>query len=255
MPNGAIVVEEDDPSGDSALTALNRNTAMMEKMVETMLRGHKKRGNDDTDFASSDDEEFQGLRGAKGAQAAAKLRHNLRQRPEKVWPKLEANLLESLGEEVVTEKSALTYLDKRVAIGQQRQAAYVAVIFCHIHGALVKGNVDRARMLALGGLMAIDQSLLDTNWHVAGKILGLEQPQWASWSGQDVAALQRANVRSRLLPPNWSAALAAELRDEETLMKARQSGKGGAKGGKGGRLIQKELRPQAAEKKPSGAGE
>ena len=61
-------------------------------------------------------------------------------------------------------------------------------------------------------------------------------PPWATWAQVDVAALRREHAHARLAEPRWAAAVIAQLKDDEVLMRRRGSqvprgGKGDAKPG------------------------
>ena len=63
---------------------------------------------------------------------------------------------------------------------------------------------------------------------------GLEPPCFQEWARMEAAPLRRETHKSRLADARWVAALIAEMRDEDFLMKKSGGGGGGGKksGGK-----------------------
>ena len=78
------------------------------------------------------------------------------------------------------------------------------------------------------GIMAAEQQCLDENWSVAWRLTALPPPPWAHWGKVDVAAVKRDHPRNRMADPSWVAALVAELKDEDFMVK-RRGGKGAGK--------------------------
>ena len=200
---------------------------------------HKKKkkipGMDSSSSSSNEDESggddgFGKLPGAKGAVAGERLRRAMRKHPEEFTRRIEDNMADALNETAVTDKSALKYIAEAVPIGNQRILGYVVTSLAHIHAALHKGEVDRARLLVLTTIMACEQASLDGNWKTAWKLMGLEPPPWADWAGQDEAAIKREYAKSRLADSRSVAAVVADMTDENFLMKRRTAPKGGGKG-------------------------
>ena len=114
-------------------------------------------------------------------------------------------------------------------LGTQRESACLAMALANIHGSFVPGNADRARMLTLGTLMALDQSLLDGQWELGSRLTGLPLPRWHLWSNQDTRPAARA-ARSLLAEPEWIAAAIGESKDEDYVKKNRTQSQGKGKG-------------------------
>merc|ERR1712194_528800 len=137
----------------------------------------------------------------------------------------------ALEEETVTANMPTKYAAACVPVGTQRALGYLVWVMSHIHAALIRGDVARARLLAVGGVMMAEQSTLDANWKTAWRLMGLESPPWHEWSTMDINGLKREYSKSRLADNKWIAAVIADLRDEDFLMKRR--GNGGKGPGKG----------------------
>ena len=72
-----------------------------------------------------------------------------------------------------------------------------------------------------------EQSSLDGNWKTSWRLMGLENPPWADWNAMDSNSVKRDFSKSRLADNQWLAAVIADMKDEDFLMKRR--GKGGGK--------------------------
>lgn len=64
-------------------------------------------------------------------------------------------------------------------------------------------------------------------------MVGAEQPPWKEWSTMDVEGIRREHARARLADAQWLAAIIADLKDEDYLVKRRTAPPGERKvGGK-----------------------
>ena len=119
-------------------------------------------------------------------------------------------------------------LEKGVCVGRQKFLGFLGYMWTKVYEAQVEGDQDRVRLLLAMGMAAMDQYALDENWTTAWRVTGLPQPPWASWSTMDISAKRSERPHSRLLQPNWMAALVGAMKDEEVLLK-RRGGKGKGK--------------------------
>ena len=94
-------------------------------------------------------------------------------------------------------------------------------LLAHIHGALHAKKFERARMLTLLGVGAAEQFSLDENWATAWRLTGLETPNWTEWAHQNLGQIRKEYSRSRAVDKMWVAAVIAEQKDDDYLMKRR----------------------------------
>ena len=150
-------------------------------------------------------------------------------------------MAQAIGVKELTDLSATEYVERHTLLGTRRESAYLAMALANIHGSFVAGNADRARMLTLGTLMALDQSLLDGQWELGSRLTGLPLPRWHLWHNQDTRPSARA-ARSLLAEPEWIAAAIGKSKDEGYVKKNRTQsqgrGKGKEKGDQSGALRQ-----------------
>ena len=111
---------------------------------------------------------------------------------------------------------------KTVPVGKSRTAGYCLQGFCEIHRLMIDGKDAQARLHTLRMISALEQFLIDENWMVAARLTGTEEPPWGEWACQDLGALRRQYVFSRLAEPTWVGAHINQLKEEEWLTKKRQ---------------------------------
>ena len=166
--------------------------------------------------------------GAKGIVQAEQLAAAMRAHPKSFADIMEGRLSLALDESseggasglgIPPSHHAYRYL-LGMPVGQQRSLGYLLTLLTHIHRASQQGQQDRVRHLALAGLAAGEQYLVDGNWRTAWATTALAEPPWDTWAGVSAAEAKK-QVHSRLLDPRWIAALAARFRDEEALLKRR----------------------------------
>ena len=215
-------------------TQLFRQMSMMfmKKSIEEMKGGKRKKkrlpGLDEGSESGEDEgAELTKLMGAKGSLLGETLRNSQHKNPAPYSSKIEENMVKALEDQTLDARSAMRYITKVVPMGSQKMLGWPLVMLARIHGAHVDGKPELARFLTLATLMAIEQYCLDENWETAWRMTGVEPPPFADWSRQDVAAMRRAFPKSRLAEKTWVAAMVAEIRDDDFLIKRR--GKGGGK--------------------------
>ena len=69
-----------------------------------------------------------------------------------------------------------------------------------------------ARLQTLRMMAALEQFLIDENWSVASRVTGMEEPPWGHWATQDLAAIRRQFVYTRMVEATWVGALINELK-------------------------------------------
>ena len=143
--------------------------------------------------------------------------------------------------------SALVYAKQKMLVGKCEWAGHVVCMLAAIHGAMVEGDMERARYLSVGSLLVMDTFLLEGSWGLGYRILNIDDPPWPSWEAQQVKKLANMQARSKLMPAAWWQVFNAEAKDEDQAIKRRGGntsapppakgggrGQDGATGGGGG---------------------
>lgn len=92
-----------------------------------------------------------------------------------------------------------------------------------IHKLLIENKPRQARLHVLRMQAAFKQFLIDESWVVRSRLLGTEEPPWGHWATQDLQALRRQYVYTRLIEATWVGAHINQPKEEEWLMKKRQA--------------------------------
>ena len=179
---------------------------------------------DDNDSAASSEEEGRGLMaGARGTEAAERYRSSRAKYNKEFADQIQENLREALRKPTFSAELVELYAKEMVAVGTQKPLGYATALIAHVAASACRDPPDRVRLEALTAMMAIDQALLDGHWQVAWKLTGLNPPPFEEWKRQDVEALRREYTASRLALRRWVAAIGAEFKDEDILLRRRQA--------------------------------
>lgn len=84
--------------------------------------------------------------------------------------RMEANMLQALEDESLTGHTPMRYIQECLPATLGHMVSAVA----RIHQALIRDEVPRARMLAVGTLIMTEQSALDGSWKTAWRVLGMQ---------------------------------------------------------------------------------
>lgn len=111
-------------------------------------------------------------------------------------------------------------------------------------------NHDKAQLVLMLTLAAVEQYHLDQNWQSAWRLTHLGLPPFPEWKVRETSVhqLRVDHAHSRLIHATWAAAVTARLKDEEALIKRRgapkaappRSEKGDKGRGRGGRKSDQE---------------
>ena len=231
----------DDPDPLEAalidLTATGSTDDLMRVALVKLLAGasdkksKKKKNFGVPDHDSDSDQDW---KGGNGSMSLERLKESMRRNPGVYADLLERRAAKVIEADIVATDGAIAvrYAAEALPIGRARTMGYFAWAISHIHKAVVAEESDRARLLCMSILSALEQQLLDESWETAWRIVDLAQPPFASWGARtDIAQLRRDVAHSRLVEPRWAAMVAAAIKDEETLVRRRGKGAGRGKGG------------------------
>ena len=161
-------------------------------------------------------------RGGRGIQAVEKLNAAMRTHPEPYQERMESRMMKAVEAAEMTPMVPLQYV-KTCPVGKSRTAGYCLQGYAHILRLLLENKPRQARLHVLRMISALEQFLIDENWAVASRLTGTEEPPWGHWATQDLGALRRQYVYTRLSEATWVGALINELKEEEWLVKKRNS--------------------------------
>ncbi|CAE7292878.1 unnamed protein product [Symbiodinium microadriaticum] len=170
-------------------------------------------------------------KGGRGIEAVEKLNAAMRSHPEAYQERMESRMMRAIEASELTPMVPLQFA-KTCPVGRSRTAGYCLQGFAQTHKLLLENKPKQARLHVLRMMSALEQFLIDENWAVASRITGMEEPPWGHWSTQDLGALRRQYVYTRLSEATWIGALINELKEEEWLVKKRAAtpkAKGGGK--------------------------
>ncbi|CAE7447673.1 METAP1D [Symbiodinium natans] len=159
-------------------------------------------------------------KGGRGIAAVERLWGAMRNHPEAYQERMEQRMLKAVEATEMTPNIPLLYA-KSVPVGKSRTAGYCLQGFAQVHRLLLENKPKQARLQVLRMEAALEQFLIDESWVVAGRLTGMEEPPWGHWATQDVSALRKQYVYTRLAESTWVAALINELKEEEWLVKKR----------------------------------
>lgn len=187
---------------------------------------------DDSQDEEEEDRWTSSARSGKGIEQVEKLRAAMKAHPQAYIDRMESKMAKAVN---LTEIDATTpgKYGLTVPIGKSKSVGYCLQGFLEIHKNMIEGKPKLARLNTLRMISAIEQFVLDENWVVAGRLTGNPEPPWGQWAVQDVPALRREYVYSRLAEPTWVGSLINELKEEDWLSKKRQSLKNPKGPGKG----------------------
>ena len=171
-------------------------------------------------------------RGGRGINAVERLWGAMRAHPEAYQERMESRMLKAVEASEMVPTIPLQFA-KSCPVGKSRTAGFCLQGFAQVHKSLLENRPKQARLQVLRMMAALEQFLIDESWTVASRLTGMEEPPWGHWATQDLPALRKQYVYTRLAESTWIGALINELKEEEWLSKKRGNlGKGNSKGGK-----------------------
>ena len=175
-------------------------------------------------------------KGGRGIHAAERLWQAMRAHPEAYLERIEARMMKAVDAAELTPNVPILFA-KSSPVGRSRTAGFCLQGFAHIHRLMLENKPKQARLHVVRMMGALEQFLIDENWTVASRLTGMGEPPWGHWATQDLPALRRQFVYSRLAESTWIGALINELKEEEWLGKQRgglgRTNPRDPKGGKG----------------------
>ncbi|OLP96619.1 hypothetical protein AK812_SmicGene21120 [Symbiodinium microadriaticum] len=173
-------------------------------------------------------------KGGRGIEAVERLNQAMKSYPDAYSERMEARMAKAVESAELLPTVPMLFAR---SCRKSRTAGYCLQGFANVHRLLLENKPQQARLQVLRIMGALEQFLIDENWLVASRLTGMEEPPWGHWATQDLGALRRQYVYSRLAESTWIGALINELKEEEWLTKkkfAAATPKPKAKGGGGG---------------------
>ncbi|CAE7534355.1 unnamed protein product [Symbiodinium sp. KB8] len=161
-------------------------------------------------------------RGGRGIEAVERLNAAMKQHPQAYLERMEGKMVRAVGSAELGPTVPLEYV-KACPVGKARTAGYCLQGFAQVHKLMLENKPRLARLQTLRMMAALEQFLIDENWSVASRVTGMEEPPWGHWATQDLAAIRRQFVYTRMVEATWVGALINELKEEEWLAKKRMA--------------------------------
>ena len=174
-------------------------------------------------------------RGGKGIEAVEQWKQAMKAHPDAYLERMEARMCRAVAASEMDPTIPSKYI-QTVPVGKAKTAGYALFGFSEILRLMLENRPRQARLHTVRMMASMEQFLIDESWTVASRLTGADEPPWGVWAVQDLSALRRQYIYTRLAESTWVGALINELKEEEWLMKKRggKSGEGkGAKGDKG----------------------
>ena len=110
-------------------------------------------------------------------------------------------------------------------IGHEKILDYMTWVITRALTAMRAGANDKARLILMLGLASVEQYKLDSSWPATWKLTQLLHPPFAEWKAKDavLTQLRTDHAHARIIHPTWATAVIARLKDEEVLVKRRQT--------------------------------
>ena len=216
-----------------------RKLAMLKLLGKDSHNRRKKVGLMFGQGESSDSEEDDPLRklsGAKGTMLLERLRASMDASPSDYVTAIEHMAANSLGMTQATSDTLERFAREELPVGNDRNMGYMVWILVKAIGLLRAKQHDKAHLLLMLGVAALEQYKLDQNWSAAWRLTHLPQPPFQEWKVREasISQLRHDFAHSRLIHSTWAAAITARMKDEEVLVKRRcQARAPGAPKGKG----------------------
>lgn len=190
-----------------------------EKKRSALTPGLPLHGESDSD----EEDPLRRLSGAKGTMLLERLRASMEANPGAYTAAIETMAAQVLGETSPNATTMERYAREELPMGSEKSLGYAAWIMTRAITSMKAGHSEKAHLILMLGLAAIEQYRLDGNWVAAWKLTHLSSPPFAEWRARDhyLPQLRADHAHSRLVHSTWTAAVIARLRDEEILVKRR----------------------------------
>ena len=222
------------PSADGEDMSVDQmfKMTMMKMMQDVMGKKSKKKnrrlpGLPATEASeSSGEEEGEGWssssRGGKGIEAVEKLKLAMKAHPEAYQERMEQRMMKAI-EASEMDPSVPHRYARSMPVGKSRTAGYCVWGLAEVHKLLLENKPRQARLQVIKMQAAMEQFLIDESWVVGSRLLGTEEPPWGHWATQDLQALRKQYIYTRLVEATWVASLINQLKEEDWLVKKRNS--------------------------------
>lgn len=171
-------------------------------------------------------------RGGKGIEAVEQWKQAMKAHPDAYLERMEARMCRAVAASEMDPTIPSKFI-QTVPVGKAKTAGYALFGFSEILRLMLENRPRQARLHTVRMMASMEQFLIDESWTVASRLTGADEPPWGVWAVQDLAALRRQYIYTRLAESTWVGALINELKEEEWLMKKRGGKTGEGKGAKG----------------------
>lgn len=201
---------------------------------------------------SSDEEEEDPLRklsGARGTLLQEKLRQGMDAAPMSYVASIESMAAACLGQAQATQDTMERFVREELPIGSSRDLGYMVWAVVKALNLMRSKQHDKAQLVLMLTLAAVEQYRLDQNWQSAWRLTHLGLPPFQEWKVREhsVQQLRLDHAHSRLIHATWAAAITARLKDEEVLIKRRGAPKAFPKAEKGDKGKGRGRKPEQEE--------
>ena len=255
--DGEELTEEEVALLEEGQSALSTDQMLRLALVKALGKGSKSRKKVGLALGDSSDEEeddpLRKLSGARGTLLQEKLRQGMDATPMAYVNSIESMAAACLGQTQPTQDTMERFVREEMPIGSSRDLGYMVWAIVKALNLMRSKSYDKAQLVLMLTLAAVEQYRLDQNWQSAWRLTHLGLPPFQEWKvrEQSVQQLRLDHAHSRLIHATWAAAITARLKDEEVLMKRRgapkafpRADKGGDKGKGRGRKAEQEEQQQ-----------
>ena len=221
-------LEEDEAVGDGEMQT---DQLLKAALVKLLTKGDEKKKKSALtpglplhgESESDEEDPLRRLSGAKGTMLLERLRASMEANPGAYTAAIETMAAQVLGETSPNAATMERYAREELPMGSEKSLGYAAWIMTRAISSMKAGHSEKAHLILMLGLAAIEQYRLDGNWVAAWKLTQLSSPPFAEWRARDhyLPQLRADHAHSRLVHSTWMAAVIARLRDEEVLVKRR----------------------------------
>ena len=255
--DGEELTEEEVALLEEGQSALSTDQMLRLALVKALGKGSKSRKKVGLALGDSSDEEeddpLRKLSGARGTLLQEKLRQGMDATPMAYVNSIESMAAACLGQTQPTQDTMERFVREEMPIGSSRDLGYMVWAIVKALSLMRSKSYDKAQLVLMLTLAAVEQYRLDQNWQSAWRLTHLGLPPFQEWKvrEQSVQQLRLDHAHSRLIHATWAAAITARLKDEGVLMKRRgapkafpRADKGGDKGKGRGRKAEQEEQQQ-----------
>ena len=155
----------------------------------------------------------------KGVSFLERLKVAMEAEPTAYINAIETNAAHLMGEAPPSTSTIEKYVREELPLGNEKTLGFVTWGIARALTMMSSKQTDKAHLVLLLTLAAIEQYRLDSSWHAAWKLTMLSQPPLAEWRSKEsvLPQLRADHEHSRLVHATWAAAVVARIKDEEVL--------------------------------------